>query len=85
MIITIKTDDGNVIIDGFSRLEQRPAGPCGFTGECLDYRPRQKTRVTPAGDGVEISLFRDDVFLTSVISYQPVFVMNNRGETIDRI
>jgi len=85
MILAIKTDDGSVMIDKFNRLERSTANPCGLPTPFLDYRPRQNNMITPAGNGVEISLFRDDVFLTTVISYQPVYVMNDRGETIERL
>ena len=85
MIITIKTDDGSVMIDEVCRLEHCPAEPGSRTGACVDYRPRQQSLIPPAGNGIEIALFRDDVFLTRILSYQPIFVMNNRGETVERI
>jgi hypothetical protein len=75
------------MIDGFNRLERRAGtGKQSFmAGGWLDYRPKQKADPQASENGIEIELFRDDVFVMGIFSYQPVFVMNDRGETVERI
>jgi hypothetical protein len=86
MILCLKTDNGKVFFDGFNRFVHRQTTNKALTGPSIDYRQTQKTAVMQEGDeGLEIELFRDGVFIERVYCFGPAYLMNDKGETIDRI
>lgn len=88
MILSIKTDSGKVLFDGFNRIEHFPIDKTvAYSGSVIDFRNRQQERPVDecATCSVEIELFRDGVFIERLLTNTPVFVMNDKGETIERI
>lgn len=88
MILSIKTDSGKVLFDGFNRIEHFPVDrTAAYDGSVIDFRNKQQNQLTSeaATYSVEIELFRDGIFIERLLTHAPVFVMNDKGETIERI
>lgn len=85
MILSIETERGKTLFDGFTRIGFRPLERCGIEGSFVDCRSAQ-TPDKPCGPSdTEIELFNNGIFVERILVNSPAFLMNDRGETIERI
>jgi len=86
--VPLVKEEAWAVFDNFDRILYRPIdgkNEMPLNG-AIDLRARQSPSIGMEGySGMEIELFNDGVFKERIFAHRPIFLLNNRGETIERI
>jgi len=75
------------ILDGFDRLSEREINPYDCPKDLyLDFTPEQESwRNQETNHKTVIWLYRGSQVINRIISYSPIYILNNEGKTVERI